>query len=395
MRIVVNDHSGHAFPIQLSRHLAAGGHEILHSYSTSFQSPKGDLHSHPADPGTLSIFPISTPGIFAKYSLFKRRRQEIAYAKQLIARLQNFRPQVILGGTAPLFVQAYLQAYAKKEGIPFVYWCQDLYSIAIEGFVKSRIGWLGFPIWTYFHWLETKLLRKSTAIISITEDFCPLFSLWKVDMAKVTYIPNWAPVEQLHLSDKINPWSIEHRFADRLCLTYSGTLGLKHNPEMLLAAARYFLPVSRVSILVISEGLGADLLQKEKKRQDLSNLHILPFQDFEVMEQVMGASDVLLGLLEESAGHFSVPSKILTYLCARKPIVLAAPSKNLSTRIVQDSGAGYCVDPGDEKGFCQKLKHLIEEPGLRESFSINGRTYAEKHFCIREIADRFMEVLSA
>lgn len=113
------------------------------------------------------------------------------------------------------------------------------------------------------------------------------------------------------------------------------------------------------------------------------------------MEQVMGASDVLLGLLEEKAGHFSVPSKILTYLCARKPIVLAAPSRNLSTRIVQDSGAGFCVDPGDEKAFCLKLKHLIEEPSLRESLSINGRTYAEKNFCIRNIADRFMEVLSA
>jgi colanic acid biosynthesis glycosyl transferase WcaI len=395
MRIVVNDHSGHAFPIHLSRHLASEGHDILHSYSTTFPSPKGDLHPRATDPETLSIYPITTPGVFAKYTLFKRRKQEIAYAKRLISKLEDFQPQVILGGTAPLFVQAHLQAYARRRKIPFVYWCQDLYSVAIESIVKSRIGWLGFPVWVYFHWLETSLLKKSSHIISITEDFCPLFTQWKVDTSKVTCIPNWAPVELLQPSGKVNPWSVKHRFSEQLCLTYSGTLGLKHNPEMLLAAARYFLPVSRVTIVVISEGLGADMLLKEKKRQDLSNLHILPFQDFKDMEQVMGASDVLLGLLEEKAGHFSVPSKILTYLCARKPIVLAAPSRNLSTRIVQDSGAGFCVDPGDEKAFCLKLKHLIEEPSLRESLSINGRTYAEKNFCIRNIADRFMQVLSA
>lgn len=392
MRVVVNDHSGHAFPIQLSRQLAAEGHEVLHAYSTTFQSPKGDLDRLASDPPGLAIFPITTREPFAKYSLIKRRRQEIEYARCLVDRMKSFQPDVILSGTTPLFVQQHVQAYTRKSDIKFVYWCQDIYTIAIADIIRKRIGWPGMPLGHYFRRLESDLLRKSTHVISITEDFSSILKEWRVDPARVTCIPNWAPMERLRPVEKRNPWSLRHGLADKICVTYSGTLGLKHNPDMLLAAAKYFQPRPDVVLLVISEGLGADFLQREKEHQGLDNLLLLPFQDFEVMDQVLGASDVLLGILEKQAGLFSVPSKVLTYLCAGKPIVLAVPPDNLSARIIRENEAGFCVDPGDSPAFCNCIRELIEQPSLRGKVSRNARAYAEKHFRIQDISRRFMHV---
>ena len=73
MKIVVNDHSGHAFTLQLSRQFAQSGHEVLHAYSVSFQSPKGNFEDLPLSGAPLKVLPVMISGTFDKYSLLKRQ----------------------------------------------------------------------------------------------------------------------------------------------------------------------------------------------------------------------------------------------------------------------------------------------------------------------------------
>jgi colanic acid biosynthesis glycosyl transferase WcaI len=392
MKIVVNDHSGHAFTLQLSKQFAQSGHEVLHAYSVSFQSPKGNFEDLPVSGSGLTVLPITIKGKFEKYSLLKRRKQEIEYAQQLINELKALQPDVVLSSTTPLFVQQHLQAYCIGKGIKFVYWCQDIYSIAIQQIARQRLGFLGFPLWHYFKKLEAGLLRKSSHVIGITPAFNDLFQKWKIHPQQITYIPNWAPLPEITPTSKENEWANRHQVADKICIVYSGTLGLKHNPAILSAAAEYFREHQEVVFIVISEGLGASFLQKEKEKQQLDNLLLLPFQKFGDMSQVLGTADVLLAILENDAGAYSVPSKILSYLCAEKPIVLAMPPDNLSAAIVLDNKAGYCIAPDNQQDFFLQIEKLITDPMLRREMGRNGRTYAEKNFDIEHIENKFMQV---
>ncbi len=394
MKIVVNDHSGHAFPLQLSRQFAQSGHQVLHAYSASFQSPKGDFDNSTATAQPL-VTPIRIKGEFQKYSLLKRRQQEIEYAKQLTQKMDTFQPDVVLSGTTPLFVQQHVQQYCLRKGIRFIYWCQDIYTIAIRSIVRHRLGFLGFPVWGYFNRLESRLLRRSAHVVSITQDFNPIFRQWQVNMDRVTCIPNWAPVNSITLVDKQNPWAQLHQLTEKICIVYSGTLGLKHNPSILLDAALHFRHHPGVVFVIISEGLGVDFLRKEKEKRQLDNLRILPFQDFRHMSQVLGTADILLAILEKDAGVYSVPSKVLTYLCAQKPIVLAMPPANLSAAIVREQQAGYCISPEDNRGFCRHIEKLVGDEALRREMGRNGRAYAEQHFDIARIENRFLQVFNA
>ena len=47
MRIVMQDYSGHAFPVELSRWLASKGREVLHLYSKDIEAPRGRLAIEP------------------------------------------------------------------------------------------------------------------------------------------------------------------------------------------------------------------------------------------------------------------------------------------------------------------------------------------------------------
>ena len=109
--------------------------------------------------------------------------------------------------------------------------------------------------------------------------------------------------------------------------------------------------------------------------------------------QVQGAADVLIAILEPDAGVFAVPSKVLTYLCARRPLLLAVPLENLAARIVAENMAGVVGDPGDSQAFVQGARQLWQDQELRERMAENGRKYAEERFDIEKITDRFEEII--
>ena len=85
-------------------------------------------------------------------------------------------------------------AYRK---IPWVFWLQDLHSLAMGNEVVRRIGQAGRPFATMFEKVERELLRRATAVVPITADFDSMLDQWGVDAARSTVIENWAPLIDL------------------------------------------------------------------------------------------------------------------------------------------------------------------------------------------------------
>jgi glycosyltransferase involved in cell wall biosynthesis len=170
---------------------------------------------------------------------------------------------------------------------------------------------------------------------------------------------------------------------------------MKHNPALLLELARHFQDEERAQVVVISEGLGADWLREKKAKLGVDNLLLLPFQPFENMPDVLASSDVLVAILEPDAGVFSVPSKVLTYLCAGKPILAVMPPENLAARIIEKAGAGIVEKPGEVGAFMAAGKRLQGDPGLRRRAGASARSYAENAFDIKRVADAFVAVLTS
>jgi glycosyltransferase involved in cell wall biosynthesis len=98
-------------------------------------------------------------------------------------------------------------------------------------------------------------------------------------------------------------------------------------------------------------------------------------------------------MIGSDAGTFAVPSKVLSYLCASRPILLAAPKENLVARIVKRANAGVVVESDDETGFIAAAAQLRADPDLRRKFGANGRAYAERTFNMTEITNKFESVL--
>ena len=212
----------------------------------------------------------------------------------------------MVSANTPLVGQALLWRAADRIGARRVYWLQDLLGRGTRAVLNDRSRLLGATFGRTLEALETRLLRQADAVIVIADVFLEELKLRGV-RTPTKLIENWAPLDELAIRDKANDWSREHGLTDRAVALYSGTLGLKHDPEHLLRAAE---ALGQDGVLVvISEGTGREALEAARVKRGLENLLLLDYVPYEVLPDVLGTAEVCLVLLEAQAGTFSVPSR--------------------------------------------------------------------------------------
>jgi glycosyltransferase involved in cell wall biosynthesis len=396
LKILLNDYCGHPFPVELSRALARRGHQLLHLYSADDLTPKGELERAPQDPPSFAVQGVSIGVPLQKYgNLFKRRSHERAYGRLLCESIAAFRPDVVVGSNNPLEAQNLIGSCCHRRRIPFVFWLQDIHSHAIRSFLRPKSTLAAAVIGGWYRSMERRLLRRSSHIVAIADSFESQLQLWGVDSARISVIENWATLNKITRAQSDNAWRRAQGLTGKRVVLYSGTIGLKHNPDLLIAVAESLCAQPDACLVVVSQGKYADYLRDEAQRRSLSNLTVLPFQPFETFSEVLATADVLLAMIEPDAATYSVPSKVLSYLCAGRPIVLSADELNLSARTVRRANAGKVISPRDRQGFIGAVHAYLGDEAARSEAGAHGRRYAELTFDIERVTDRFETVLRA
>jgi len=393
MKFVVHDYCGHPFQVQLSRTLARRGHDVTHLYFADEPGPKGNLANDTKNPPSLRIVGITLGKPVSQTALIARRFNDIAYGREAARIIQSLKPDAVISGNTPTEAQGIILKACKKRDIRFVYWLQDVFSVAVSNYVARQLGPLGKLVGWYYRHLDRVQFRESDAIVAITEDFAPLASSWGGDPSKVTVIENWAALDEIPMGPKSNSWAREHGLCDGLAFIYSGTLGRKHNPDLLLRLAEAFKNTNSVNVVVVAQGVSVKQLASDAAERKIPNIKLMPLQPAGEFPKVLATADVLVAMIESDAGTFAVPSKVPSYMCAGRPVLLAAPAENLAARIVRRANAGLVVNPSDTTGFVEAACRLRDDPELRASLGANGRAYAERVFDIDAITDKFERVL--
>ncbi|MFY9747721.1 MAG: glycosyltransferase family 4 protein [Acidobacteriaceae bacterium] len=397
MRVFVNEFCGHPFQMELSRKLARMGHQVCHVYfADNTLTPKGETELRADDARGLTIEGIHITRDFArhKHSVLKRRQADLEYGREVAKRVDQFRPDVVISANMPLDAQKILQKTAQRHGARFVFWLQDVYFVAARFVLRKKARLLAQVGGFYFERLEKKLMRQSDAIVCIAPGFADFIRTWGIPESKITVIRNWAPLDEVLPTPRDNPWARENGTGDRFCFMYSGTLGTKHRPELLLELAKHLEKRGDARLIVIAAGPGADWLRERAGEVSREFLTVLPFQPYERISEVLGSADVLITLLDSEAGAVAVPSKTLSYLCAGRAVIVAAPAANEASQVVEEALAGLVVSPDGPAGLLAAADRFLSDPALCVQCGTNGRRYAEQNFSIDVIAARFLPVLS-
>jgi glycosyltransferase involved in cell wall biosynthesis len=393
MRILLHDYSGHPFQVLLSRELARRGHLVVHSHCSAHQSGKGDLAERPGEP--LRVEAIGVGELVEKLSFGRRLLQELRFGFELLAQVRRERPDVVLISNVPIPMIGVVMLGLAVLRIPWVLWQQDVQAVAMRSFAGKQLSRAFVLVARLSGVVERWSAIRARAVVVIADSFVDVHRRWGT-AAKVTVIPNWAPLDEIVPVARDNAWSREHGLDEAHTLLYSGTLGLKHNPELLVQLARAVIDAGHpVRLVVVNEGPAVPVLQAAARRLDVP-LTLLPFQPFERLSEVLGSGDVLVVLLEEDAGAFSVPSKTLSYLCAGRPVLGLMPATNSAAALVSEA-EGLVLPPceGSLTEAAAWVAGLLDDQEERNRLGKQARALAEHDFDLGSSAARFEAILCA
>ncbi len=391
MRILLHDYSGHPFQAQLSRELARRGHDVVHSTCAAYISGKGNLAAD-ADAG-LRFVTIGDTAVVKKEAYFARLVQETRLGFELARQVRREKPDVAMFANLPIPVLVVVASALKRLRIPWVLWHQDVTAVALKSFAAGGVS-TGMGIAAkVFEQGEKWSARRASAVVVIADSFMRVHEEWGT-AGKVTVIPNWAPLDEIVPVARDNAWSATHGLTGRRTVLYSGTLGLKHNPVLLVQLVERLREQGEtVRLVVVNEGPAVPVLERAAAAHGVE-LTLLPFQPYERLPEVLGTGDVLVVLLEPDAGEFSVPSKTLSYLCAGRPVLGLMPAQNLASKLLRQ--AGSAVFPPEEASLGSAagwVREVLGDPARAESLGKESRALAEREFALEGCASRFEEIL--
>ena len=116
------------------------------------------------------------------------------------------------------------------------------------------------------------------------------------------------------------------------------------------------------------------------------------------MEQLIGASDLVVLPLETMHDKLDIPTTLLEAMAAGKPAIVSdlAPMTELvvggGDGPVRGGDVGFAVPPGDAAALAEAMVALLVDGGLRHDMARRGQTLVRDRFDIRQMARRYEEL---
>lgn len=266
--------------------------------------------------------------------------------------------------------------------------------------VLAATGFLREDSFTYraLKWVFSRTFRLYASIIVLGRDMAAVI-LVKLDGAQrvVTVIPNWGDVDEVvPLPRQENRFLAKNNLGAPYIFQFSGNIGLTHDIDTILAAARRLR--ERLDIVFVFVGFGGKtgLITEAISWGDLPNVRLLPRQPREMLGPMLASSTATIISFVDAMKGLSVPSRMYNVLSAGTPIVAIADADAELALVVTEEDAGWVLSPGAVDALTKLIERLATPEGAAEAArkGASGRAAVIRHYTYAIALDRFRELVA-
>jgi colanic acid biosynthesis glycosyl transferase WcaI len=241
--------------------------------------------------------------------------------------------------------------------------------------------------------LEDFCLKRATFVQVLAPEFAATLEARGVPGHKLALVRPWLDTDFLRPLPRHNDFAGEFQLTDRFVVLYAGNLGYSQGLEYVLEAAR-LLAAENVYFVLVGDGVSRGKLQAQAHQLGLTNVSFIPFQPRERLPQVLASADIALISLKRGIGKDSLPSKTFPVLASGRPVIVAADRDCDLWQLVQQSGAGLCVEPENPEQLACAVASLKADQALREQMGQRGRAYVVQNHSRQAAATAFERLLA-
>lgn len=299
------------------------------------------------------------------------------------------KPNVVISYGPPLIGPLVSSLIARRNKAKLLTLIYDIYpDIAVE------MGYLKNPaIIAATRKLEDLIYRRSDKIVVLSEGFRrTLIEEKGVDPQKVTVIPVWLDVRDIVSMSRDNPWRQEMGIGpEKFVVLYAGTIGLVSGAEVVVDAANRLESYQDILFLFVGAGYAKDRVKNKVRELGIKNIGFLPFQPRERLSEVQATADVSLVTLAPGRGKTSVPSKVLGYMAAARPVIAAVDENCDTEELVRKAQCGLVVPPGEGKALAEAILYFYQNQDACRIAGRSGYKYFLKNLERKLVINRFLD----
>lgn len=344
------------------------------------------------------------------------------YAGAVFTLLFSKKPDVVVALTTPPMISLVASAIGRIRRFSTVFWCMDVYpDIAYELGALQRESVAG----RVFDWLSRKALALASTVIALGDTMAE--RLRRAGARHVVVVHNWADeaVERSGedpLGDRSREaFRAQRGWGDALVVMYSGNLGLAHEFDTLLDAAklvqewssapappqpsefvterfskrRSVEPRREIIFAFVGGGPRKGEVQRRAEAMELRNVRFYDYVAREELGASLTAGDVHVVTLRPKMPGLLVPSKIYGILAAGRPVIYVGPRRGEVHEIVARGACGVVIDNGDAHALRSAILAYADDRDALERESGNARELFAREFTRVRSIGAFVRVVEA
>ncbi len=176
---------------------------------------------------------------------------------------------------------------------------------------------------------------------------------------------------------------------------YGGNLGVPQGLHHLIDILESNLEQVDKFFVIVGEGTYYDKLLSWFDSNSPSNAMLLARLDKSQYDSLVKACDVGLIFLDSRFTIPNYPSRLLSYMEAEIPILMAIDAVTDIGAIAQKNNYGMWCLNGDTKLFNEHILKLSQDKNLRKTMGSNGYKYMLKHYTVERSYDLIMRHFSS
>ena len=304
------------------------------------------------------------------------------YIRAIDKHFGNVKFDLVLYPTPPITFLKVVEHIKKRDGATSYLMLKDIFpQNAVDIGIMSKSGVKGI-MYRYFRNKEKKLYKVSDHIGCMSPanvDYL-LKHNPEIDPAKVEVCPNSTDIEDKSV-DEATRKEIREKYGipqDKKVFVYGGNLGKPQGIPFLIECLKAVKDVDGAYFLVVGDGTEYRKLEEYASSSNQENFKLmnrLPKNDYDTM---VGACDVGLIFLDHRFTIPNFPSRLLSYMSAKLPVLAVTDPNTDIGQVITDGGFGWWCESNDSKRFVETVQECMKED-LSE-FGIRAWKHVESQY---------------